>query len=342
MLEHIICRCPFCSVKLKLGNPQLEGKKIKCPKCTEPFIVVAISDTSLSQDSPTTESKPKPKATVPPRVEKKAVSQPVAADDDWLNDLGDAEDSSGKLPPIVRKKKKTPPEKIHERKRSEQGREIPLVLHYFMMAGTGLIGGLIGAAIWAALIYFTGYEIGYVAVFVGFLSGLGVRFGASQWDYGLGPGLAAVAVAIMALIVGKVAGYHLIIQREFGNIQEIVNAVSHENFQIAAFADEIKAAMPNAPPAGEPNADQLNSDDLDDVHPEALPQQYPKEIWEQARAKWDALSDEEKKQRLNLGEEVLAELAKPNLSIIFGPFDLLWFFLAIGAAYRGATGDHDD
>jgi hypothetical protein len=261
-----------------------------------------------------------------------------------MDDLDGLENSPGKQPPIVgRKKKKKAEEGIQERKRSEEGREIPLVVHYLMMAGTGLIGGLIGAAIWAGLIYYTGYEIGYVAVFVGFLSGVGVRFGASQWDYGLGPGLAAVVVAIMALVVGKIAGYHLIIQREFGNLNDLDIPAIHENFHIAAFADEIKAGKENAPAADDLQADQTGlDDDGEGVEPENLPQQYPKEVWDQAKAKWDALPEEEKKKRQNFGAELIEELAKPRLSLIFGPFDSVWFFLAIGAAYRSATGDQED
>lgn len=39
----------------------------------------------------------------------------------------------------------------------------------------GSIGGLIGAVLWAAITYFSGYQIGWLAVGVGFLVGFGVR-----------------------------------------------------------------------------------------------------------------------------------------------------------------------
>lgn len=341
MPEHIICRCPFCRVKLKLGNLQLEGKRIKCPKCAEPFVVAAITETSIDQDTPTTVSKSGSVPSASSGAQKKAAPQPTSSDEDWLSDLGDIEDSPGQLPPIVRKKKKPKASAdTAERKRSEEGSELPLVVHYLMMAGTGLIGGLIGAAIWAGLIYYTGFEIGYVAVLVGFLSGVGVRFGASRWDYGLGPGLAAVAVAIMALIVGKVAGYQLVIQRQLGNIQAVDIPVMHENFFIAALAEQAKAAAPNALAADEPN---LNAEaDNEEFDPEKLPQQYPPEIWNQAKARWDALADEEKKKLQGEGNEQIQEMVKPQLSLIFGPFDILWSFLAIGAAFRAATGGQED
>lgn len=39
----------------------------------------------------------------------------------------------------------------------------------------GSIGGLIGAVLWAAITYFSGYQIGWLAVGVGLLVGFGVR-----------------------------------------------------------------------------------------------------------------------------------------------------------------------
>lgn len=263
----------------------------------------------------------------------KAPPKPAPTEDDWLNDLGDVEDSPGQLPPIVKKKKqKTASTDTGNRKRSKESRELPLIVHYLMMAGTGLIGGLIGAAIWAGLIYYTNLEIGYVAVLVGFLSGVGkvLRPQASGTTDGDPDWL--VAVAIMGLIVGKVVGFQLVIQRELGNQQAADVQGLHENIFIAGLAEGIKAATPNA--AGAPN---LNADD-DTFDPEKLPQQYPPEIWNEAKAQWAAVPEAQKQEMQKEG----IKLVKPNLSLLFGPYDLLWSFLAIGAAFRAATGGQDD
>ena len=40
----------------------------------------------------------------------------------------------------------------------------------------GAVGGLIGAVVWAAVTYITEYQIGWLALGVGFLVGLGVRY----------------------------------------------------------------------------------------------------------------------------------------------------------------------
>ncbi len=41
MTEPLSTVCDHCDAKLKLKNPDLEGKKIKCPKCGEAFVAVA-------------------------------------------------------------------------------------------------------------------------------------------------------------------------------------------------------------------------------------------------------------------------------------------------------------
>jgi hypothetical protein len=70
-----------------------------------------------------------------------------------------------------------------------------------------LLGGLIGAAIWAASVYYTGYEIRYVAVGVGGLAGLGSRWLGGGRDYHLG--LFASACAFVAILVGVYFGAKL-------------------------------------------------------------------------------------------------------------------------------------
>lgn len=46
MTEPLSTVCDHCDAKLKLKNPDLEGKKIKCPKCGEAFVVVAAAAAS--------------------------------------------------------------------------------------------------------------------------------------------------------------------------------------------------------------------------------------------------------------------------------------------------------
>ncbi|MFL5319996.1 MAG: hypothetical protein ACJ790_10115 [Myxococcaceae bacterium] len=66
----------------------------------------------------------------------------------------------------------------------------------------GAIGALIGAFVWAAIVVITNFEVGYVAVLVGFLAGQGVKLGAGK---GRGQTLqaAAAGLAVFGLVVSK-------------------------------------------------------------------------------------------------------------------------------------------
>ena len=51
MTELLSTVCEHCDAKLKLKNPDLEGKKIKCPKCGEAFVVVASGGKSAAKSA---------------------------------------------------------------------------------------------------------------------------------------------------------------------------------------------------------------------------------------------------------------------------------------------------
>lgn len=331
MPEPIVCVCSNCDARLKLKDSTAVGKKIRCPKCQEPFEVVPVAQARSVSNNPST------------KASKTSKPKPPPAEDDWLDDLGESDaidDSEENLPPVVKKKKKaTVPQEIRERKRSEEGREMSLPVHYLLMGVTGLLGGLIGASIWAALIYFTGVEIGYVAILVGAAAGIGVRLGASQWDYGMGPGLLAVAVAIVALVGGKVVGGKMYVKAELADMQIEMFAFTHDNYLIADFAEELLEKHPEGQPLSEP---EIGEDFEGEFGPEQVPRSYPKEIWDQALERWNGMTEAERQKLRDDRKQILDDEFDIPATALFGPIDALWFFLAIGAAYRIATGDDGD
>jgi len=97
-------RCSECNVKIKLSNPSLIGKKVKCPGCGKPIIV--------RKPGPSKDDAPKPSPS-PPRSEVVSDSEydePADADiDDFgFDDYGDdyADPYEAAAPPPRRKKKK--------------------------------------------------------------------------------------------------------------------------------------------------------------------------------------------------------------------------------------------
>jgi hypothetical protein len=80
----------------------------------------------------------------------------------------------------------------------------------------GLIGGgiamLVSAIVWGAVTYFTEYQIGWIAVGVGFLVGTAVRF------FGKGRsaifGIISAALALLGCVLGNLMFYSGVIARE--------------------------------------------------------------------------------------------------------------------------------
>ena len=69
-------------------------------------------------------------------------------------------------------------------------------------AAFGALGALIGAAVWAVVVIVTNYEIGYLAVLVGFLAGYGVKYGAGG-QHGQQLQRAAIGCTLVGLIASK-------------------------------------------------------------------------------------------------------------------------------------------
>ena len=201
--------CPHCEKRIRIKNSEMIGKKAKCPGCGEVFRI----QVEVAPDSDGTreagQRRPRPKRP------SKSKPKPPADEFDEFAGLDDLDDLEAAAPPVVRKKKsrqtfepafKTEkPNKKAKQERSEDN-ELSLAAHRLIMVGTGVIGGLIGAAIWGAIIGITEYEVGYVAILVGFLAGLGVRVGASDWDYGWWPAVTACCIAVLSVIAGKMIG----------------------------------------------------------------------------------------------------------------------------------------
>lgn len=81
----------------------------------------------------------------------------------------------------------------------------------------GLIGAAIGAALWAVITMVTDYQIGWMAIGIGFLTGLGMR----TLGKGRTPvfGIVGAVLALAGVVIGNLIVIHLIVQREFTGMQ---------------------------------------------------------------------------------------------------------------------------
>lgn len=99
----------------------------------------------------------------------------------------------------------------------------------------GALGALSGAAVWTLVVVITDWEIGYLAVLVGFLAGYGVKYGA-HGAHGRSLQKAAVACAFGGLVASK----YLLFAHFFAT------AAKAEGLALGFFSPQTIAAFPNA------------------------------------------------------------------------------------------------
>ena len=83
--------------------------------------------------------------------------------------------------------------------------------------GLGLIGGLtgmlLGAALWAIITALTQYQIGYMAIGVGFMVGFGVRFLGKGFSQPFG--FVGGALSLLGCLLGNLLSVLIFVSREF-------------------------------------------------------------------------------------------------------------------------------
>jgi len=150
-----------------------------------------------------------------------------------------------------------------------------------------VIGGLVGAVIWAAIAYFTGFEIGWIAIGVGVLVGIGAQLGGGTETTGGGMivGVMAAVVALGAIAGGKYGASYMFVQNSLST-----SPVS-EQFTIDDVTDDW--VLPRL-------VDEVCREYIDDggeiewdkqlyVEAAVWPEDYPREIEDMVFEKWDSL-----------------------------------------------------
>ena len=102
-----------------------------------------------------------------------------------------------------------------------------------MAAIGGALGAGLGAAVWAGISIATDFEIGYVAVLVGFLAGMGVKL-LSGGAHGTPLQVVAVVFAIVGLVLAK----YVIFANAFSEV-----VLESYDVQVGWFAPETREAF---------------------------------------------------------------------------------------------------
>jgi len=193
---------------------------------------------------------------------------------------------------------------------------------YLMWTTAAMAGGLVGAAAWAAVTYFTEYEIGWIAWGIGAVVGLAVGRSAGG-KFGVAPGVVAAAVAVLAVLGGKLAAASLLLSNTLN--------FDDPDLLISCIADEVVEEFhaQGQPVRWPPNV----------VPSEAVEEsEYPEDVWAVALVRWQAMTP---KDREDFKQAIKAEVGGGDQSLrlaaflaTFSAYDLLWVGLAAVTAFK--------
>ncbi|MEO0511292.1 MAG: hypothetical protein AAF108_00120 [Planctomycetota bacterium] len=152
------------------------------------------------------------------------------------------------------------------------------------------VGGVIGAAVWAGISHFLSIELGWIAVGVGFLSGLGAATAAKS-KAGPATGVVAALIAIASIFAGKYASAALELSAysasfespqfpESGAWQDDDQTQFHMAFSLVLDREATGAA-----PANVGGFDVWETESLDD---------FPADVVAQVESSWASIDEDER------------------------------------------------
>lgn len=189
----------------------------------------------------------------------------------------------------------------------------------------GLIAALIGGGIWAAIVLFASLEIGWAAWGVGVLVGGAMARVTINRSQSLGAVAAGLAVA--GLLAGKLAitlGSVGAISEELAeNPGYLMGAVAWQLYEDGALDPATQQGVDATLEAGDTLSDAIWA-----------------EMLNQAEERIAVMSGDERREvARGLAEGYISQMGIANaLRVQLGPWDLLWFGLAIVTAFRMMAG----
>jgi hypothetical protein len=212
-------------------------------------------------------------------------------------------------------------------------------MHKSILAG--LAGGLAAIILWAGLTWLSGFYLGFIAAFFGLAVGIAFR-AADKEKASTARGVAAAAITVLAILVGKFAVASIAAQQRVDEVMDdydMSGELSGDDIIVMSIADRI---------LWEREDDGIESEwiETDSEDPRDF---YPADVWAEAQDEFAALSEEDKqafRDDYAVTAEGNAELAATGLAVVFFIFsfrllDLLWIGTSIGVAYKFGTATED-
>ncbi|MBN2561385.1 MAG: hypothetical protein JXQ75_10695 [Phycisphaerae bacterium] len=347
--DHIVVQCP-CGAKLRVRAAAI-GKKTRCPKCDG---IVAITAPApgpatpapaspldhghgLLDESPqheqTTKDAPSRRMSAAKACPNCGV--PTAADARLCIACGYDIEKECQREVVV-----TP----------ASGGAGALATQMAKSAGTfvvgsvlSLVGALIGGAVWFAVVWYLNAEVGYIAWGVGVLAGAGMLVGSRSPS--AKAGVVAAGMSAVGIVAAKAAIFFLVIVVVLSGDTDDIDL--QRQFVASRMSDEILTERGIDPESLNDEEWGTAADSAWDEAERRVTRMSDQEV----RAKWQEYRDQDAAMAAaegdspagkEPGEEVgFTETATALLPVFFstqfGVFDILWFLLALGSAFKIAS-----
>ena len=203
-----------------------------------------------------------------------------------------------------------------------------------LTAGIGV--GTIGAILGGLLVYFTNFEIGWMAWVIGAGVGATVAWGS---DGSRKMGMVAVAISILSLLAGRYIPVEISLEKAAKIAkQDLAHQLKKDDYMISRLADEIFEQS-----QGQGHSVEYSFSFLDNTID--VKTEHSKELLQQAKDKWDSMTPAEKKvcrkrdrqQMVMTIDAFIGSMQRETFIRSFKGIEFVFFILGIVTAYYFAV-----
>lgn len=203
-----------------------------------------------------------------------------------------------------------------------------------------LIGGAIGALVWAGVAYFIGIELGWLAVGVGFLCGVGMSVGAKD-DTDTVTGVIAAIIALVAIAGGK----YIVVEATASKFTSQMNQqlqLTDADLRLYLASQIVQEYESQGKALVWPEGITSN-DDTEKI------EDYPADVIKDLDARWSAMTlaqvEEYRRQTTEYlkgqTSEIVSQAKSGAFTASFGWLDIVFGIIAIAAAFQVGSGKGD-
>ncbi len=209
-------------------------------------------------------------------------------------------------------------------------------MEFLKWLGGGVVGAAIGAGIWVGASVLLNAHLGFLMIGVGVLTGLGVYWMSRESDAHFRPAILAVIIALPVGVFAKYSAATTTMVSEYQTFWDNTAASSvDDDAMIGTMADEVVLEIQERGETVEWPDPEMTYEDA------TWEEDYPPEIWEEGRERWEALSADEQQDRIDERAAKVAAIIyghqaperEAAFKETFARWDILWLCATLAAAF---------